>query len=169
MSLSLFEAAKTLKDEYLENCGFDLLQESLLSKIEDISFENRLSGIGYVLRYLIKNEFIEADFDEMFREQTEKILAGLEKRSNDSKSLQNLTKIIYFLSDINRTNKDKRFVDYIHLIFKAIELRLTTEFADFKQSNNKSNKSMILIFFEEYLRLVAYSKIWRNCQLFFIL
>lgn len=38
MSLALFEAARLLKDPYIEEQAFDLLQEALLSKNEDIGF-----------------------------------------------------------------------------------------------------------------------------------
>ena len=58
IALALFEVARYLQDEYIEEQAFDLLQEALVSKTEDISFENGLSGIGYVLLYLIENEWL---------------------------------------------------------------------------------------------------------------
>ena len=66
MSLCLFEVARTLSDEYLEDNAFELLQESLLSKNNDIGFENGLSGIGYVLQYLIDNEYVKKAWSEYF-------------------------------------------------------------------------------------------------------
>ena len=66
MTLSLFEAARYLNDEPLEDHAFELLEETLLVNSEDIGCENGLSGVGYVLLYLIDNEFIDADFDDFF-------------------------------------------------------------------------------------------------------
>ena len=148
MSLCLFEVARTICDEYLEDSAFELLQESLLSNNKDISFENGLSGIGYVLQYLIDNKFIEADFDEMFGEQTEKVLVSLEKPEYSTHILQNSLKIIYFLSDVNRSKNNKRIENQIQSIFNSVEHFLITQFDDFKQPDNKSNKLMVLNFFE---------------------
>lgn len=82
MALALFEVSRYLQDEYIEEQAFDLLQEALLSKSEDISFENGLSGIGYVLIYLLENKFIEGDFEELFESKLEKIFVKLEKIEN---------------------------------------------------------------------------------------
>lgn len=65
MSLALFEVARFLEDEYIEDQALQTLQESLLTKTNDPGFENGLSGIGYVLLYLTKNKLVEADFDEL--------------------------------------------------------------------------------------------------------
>ena len=51
-----------------------ILQQSLIFKDQNYSFENGLSGVGYVLCYLINNRFIEADFDEIFGKQFENII-----------------------------------------------------------------------------------------------
>ena len=45
-ALCLFDVAYKLHDEYLEEQAYELLQEALLSRNEDISFENGLSGMG---------------------------------------------------------------------------------------------------------------------------
>lgn len=71
-SLALFEVSRFLHDEYLEDHAFELMQEALVCKSNDISFENGLSGIGYTLQYLIDNQFIDADFNIFFGDQQEK-------------------------------------------------------------------------------------------------
>ena len=73
ISLVLFEAARLMEDDYLEEHAFELLQESLLYKGEDLSFNNGYSGISFVLHYLIDNNFVEADVDELFGEQELKL------------------------------------------------------------------------------------------------
>lgn len=57
MSLALFEVARFLEDEYIEDQALQTLQESLLTKTNDPGFENGLSGIGYVLLYLTKTNW----------------------------------------------------------------------------------------------------------------
>jgi len=59
LSLCLFEVARLYNEDYLEEQAFELLQEVLLSKTEKIDFEHGLSGIGFVLAYLIDNGFVD--------------------------------------------------------------------------------------------------------------
>ena len=56
ISLALFETAKCLQDTEIEDKAFSLFQESLIRKTNDFGFENGMSGIGYVLIYLITNK-----------------------------------------------------------------------------------------------------------------
>lgn len=46
-SVTLFELSRILKDDYIEEQSLELLQESLLTKDNDIGFENGLSGVGF--------------------------------------------------------------------------------------------------------------------------
>ena len=66
ISLALFETAKCLQDTEIEDKAFSLFQESLIRKTNDYGFENGMSGIGYVLIYLITNKLIDADFEDLF-------------------------------------------------------------------------------------------------------
>lgn len=61
VSLALFEVAHLTKSNYIENHAFELLQESLLYKGNDSSWSDGYTGIGYVLNYLTKNNFVETD------------------------------------------------------------------------------------------------------------
>lgn len=99
LSLCLFEVARLLDDEYIEDHAFELLQEALLSKNEDIGFENGLSGIGHVFRYLIDNNFVHADFEELFGKNELNILNSL--KNLPEKQLKEGTFLTtgYFLSD----------------------------------------------------------------------
>lgn len=158
MSLCLFEVARAMEDEQLEEHAFELVQEALLSKNEDIGFENGLSGVGFVFRYLIDKEFIDADFEEMFGEQTQKILDGLEKRKTEPLQIMNSIKMIYFLSDLNRVKADEKISGAIRSIFEAVELYLSIQFSDFKAINYQNNKQRVLAVFEDYLRLLNYAQ-----------
>nr|WP_320057663.1 lanthionine synthetase LanC family protein [uncultured Bacteroides sp.] len=155
MALALFEAARYLQDEYIEEQAFELLQESLLSKNEDVSFENGLSGIGYVLLYLIENEFIEADFYDLFKEQCEKVIEHFENIDKRPDKLLGGLKIVYFLSAIKKNKyEDLRVNLIIEKIFQGIELYLSIQFFDFKNIHYLNDKTFVLNVFEIYLNLV---------------
>lgn len=100
-SLALFEIARLLQNDYLEEHAFELIQEALIDKKNTSdSFENGLAGIGYVLRYLIDNKFLDTDYKEIFEKEEltmhEKLFA-VEKQSltmgyyfNDAATVQRL-------------------------------------------------------------------------------
>ena len=71
VTIALFEAASLLEDGYLEDQAFSLLQEILLSKLEDISFESGWSGIAFTLIYLVRNNMLEADIHPILDRKTE--------------------------------------------------------------------------------------------------
>lgn len=157
MSLSLFEVARYLNDESIEEHAFELLQESLLSKNDDIGFEYGLSGIGYVLQYLIENEFIDADFDEFFGEQTGKILTGLEKSKQNPSNLLDSIRIVQFLAQVNKKRSDPVMARHIKMLFEAVELYLSIQFFDFTSRHYRGDKMAVLSVFGDYLRLVDFS------------
>lgn len=99
VSLCLFEIAKILDDSYFEEHAFELLKESLLSKNEDIGFENGLSGIGYVLRYLIKHEFIEGEFNDLFGDNMKKIKDRVARLSENERKRGDFLTVGYLLND----------------------------------------------------------------------
>ncbi|MCC8147186.1 MAG: hypothetical protein LIO93_12310, partial [Bacteroidales bacterium] len=96
MSLCLFEAARLFEDDRLEEYAFELIQEAIvLTDLQnDHSFQSGLSGIGFVVLYLLKNGFLEGNFKEFFGTQLEDILSTL----NNEKPLRNYLLSIYFLS-----------------------------------------------------------------------
>lgn len=152
MALALFEAAQYLQDDYIEEQAFDLLQEALISKTEDVGFENGLSGIGYVLLYLMRNDFIDADFQELFGEQHQKILVQTEKlkeRNNAIRLNYYLTKVKPHIPANHKINK------LIKNIFKAIEQDLVSQFSDFGKLDYANNKMVVLSQFECYLKTVC--------------
>jgi len=82
-------------DEYLEDCAFELIQQALLSVNTDASFQNGLSGIGYALLYLINNDFLDADFDELFGKNRGMIANYIEKKIVDGKSSNIFEELMY--------------------------------------------------------------------------
>lgn len=153
MTLSLFEAARYLNDEPLEDHAFELLEETLLVNSEDIGFENGLSGVGYVLLYLIDNEFIDADFDDFFGKQTNKILDRLtENKYNSSFLLQHIT-CVHFLASLKNRYQDNRINEMLELLMEELERLLSFHFFHFKNPNFKTTKWDTLHLFSLYLQL----------------
>lgn len=158
IAFALFEAARYLQDVDLENKAFNLLQESILRSGKNYSFENGLPGIGYILIYLITNKFIDADFEDVFEDQYEEIIKTFENVDKKPDTLLNSIKIIYFMSAVSKIkNKDKRVNVIIEKIFQGIELYLSIQFFDFKNTHYINNKTTVLKIYETYLALIDYS------------
>ena len=155
IALALFEASRYLQDENVENEAFRLLQEALIHKDQDYTFENGWSGIGCVLCYLIENKLIEADFDKIFSEQYEKIIQSLNDIETKPDRLLNIFQVVYFLSMVKQ--KDDRAQKIIKKIFEGLELFLTIQFFDFKDIHYINDKMAVLRIYETYLKLVNYA------------
>lgn len=158
ISLALFEAARYLNDDYIESQAFELLQEALLCKSEDISFENGLSGIGYVLIYLIENKFIDADFWELFAEKHKKIvdkLKILRKRQDENDLLRSFTVICYLdiLNKCGVENENEYLMNY--LSYEVSQL-LVKRFLSIKENRNIYPKIDVLKIFQLYLKVGYY-------------
>lgn len=102
-SLLFFELADFLKDDALENLASDLLMQALLTQTRNISFDKGLSGIGYVLEYLIQNRLVDARFDELFAAQTELVVSELERimKEDLSKCLSQVRTLRFLLGSGN--------------------------------------------------------------------
>lgn len=158
LSLSLFLASEYLEDEHIENIAFRLLQESLIVKNNDLSFENGLSGIGYVLSYLIQNKYLEADFDDIFEAQYETLIKSLENIEKDPLRLVNSLQIIYILANFSKFKKeDNRIPEIIKKIFEGLELFLIIQFQDFEDIHYINRKTDVLNIYKTYLKLISYS------------
>jgi hypothetical protein len=156
LSLSLFVASGYLQDEQVEAKAFDLLQESLVAKQGDMTFENGLAGIGYTLFYLIENKFLEADFDKIFGEQYEEIIRSFSNIEKKPLRLINSLQIIYFLSKAasNIKKDNERLQEIIKRIFEGLELFLIIQFYDFADIRYVNDKTAVLNIYETYLKLV---------------
>jgi hypothetical protein len=105
IALCLFENSRYLADEKIEDKAFELLQESLAishkAKNAGIDFKNGLSGIGFVLLYLIENRFLDADFEELFGKQANQIQLQLKERNTFSEKELGEGNTDYILQDID--------------------------------------------------------------------
>ncbi len=160
MALALFEAARYLQDDYIEEQAFDLLQEALITKTEDISFENGLSGIGYVLLYLIQEQFINGNYEELFGQNHLKIETKLEtvvKQRNLDLATSFLT-TVYYLDRFDKTIKQSK-KRRITRLFKLSSGFLKNNLKEILQGIYTLPKIHIIRLFEIYLRVAD------NCNL----
>ena len=99
MALALFEVGNYLQDEYIYDQAFSLFGEASVTKNEDVSFENGLAGVGYMLLYLIESGFVDADFEELFDENRAKIETGLTATNNiqTNEQLALYIRVVYYL------------------------------------------------------------------------
>lgn len=160
ISLCLFEIARFLQDDYIENHAFELLQQSLLTRSEDIGFENGLSGVGYVLTYLIKNKFIDADFDELFGLQLKKIEKYIEKSDiseiGGEKFIRQNIKIVFFLDLLCSCDSNYHYLARLFPIFSKAVSRLLNKYTSaIDKRQNVALKTEYITFFETYLTATA--------------
>ena len=157
LSLSLFIASEYLQDEHMEDIAHDLLQEALIIRNSDINFENGLAGVGYSLLYLIENNYLEADFDEIYGIQYEAIIENIENIENDPLRLINSLQTVYFLCYAKRIKKDdERITKIIKMIIEGLELFLLVQFHDFYDIRCIFKKTDILNVYKRYLQLIDY-------------
>jgi hypothetical protein len=143
LSLCLFEVARYLENEQMEDTAFELLQESiaLAQKSSKVSFENGLAGIGFVLLYLIENQLIDADFNELFAEQFNKVLFSIE--STEGFSEKHLS-LLYFLEFCYRLQTKSNTQHWRNKIVSDVENNLE------QQLKNKTTNA-----FDCYLKAVS--------------
>jgi len=156
LSLCLFEMARLRNDERLEEHAFELLQESLLTKNNDISFENGLSGIGFVLLYLINHHFIEADFHELFHENLSKITDTL-NCIPEKKQLSNYLNLTLFLSLIPQLQNENTINSFVIDIFTQTESLLLKRFVNWNFKKETIKKEETFNLFENYLKCKSLS------------
>lgn len=94
ISIVLFEIAEYLQNAWIEDHASEILNQSLLASTEKCDLRNGLAGIAFSLRYLINNEFVDADFNELFNVQQRKIeqncLYKLEKKQCEKEAIVSL-------------------------------------------------------------------------------
>jgi len=156
ISLTLFEVSRYFQNEYIEEEAFNLLQEALLSKNEGISFENGLSGIGFVLFYLIENKFINADFSELFGDNLRKITVTLTEwaENNSYANLFNNINIVYLLQAIHEKHKHQNFSSLILTLIGVSTNLMEEKFVKTKNSIVDVSKINILHSFKQYLKII---------------
>lgn len=156
IALALFETAKFLDDEYIEDQAFQTFQESLITQSKDISFENGLSGIGYVLLHLIHHDFLEANFNELFEDKLSLIHKYTDHLCSghiQEKELLNNMGIIYFLDmhyKYTRNDKSCKLKEQLLTECDKILKKLLT----LPDDGKSMSKIDFLLYFEKYINII---------------
>lgn len=95
IALALFKISRFLQDEKVEENAYDMISEVLASTIRNKSFDNGKIGIAWALLYLIKNQYIDADYMEIYGEEHNIILRSMEMEEYNNTS--QLIDALYFL------------------------------------------------------------------------
>ncbi|MFV0507362.1 MAG: hypothetical protein ACK5L5_11795 [Bacteroidales bacterium] len=154
ISLALFETARRLKNKHTEEQASNLLKEALLSKMDDIGFENGLAGIGYLLSYLITHRFIEADFEELFGDKHCKIETGIRALSKQDNTyiLCKYLSIINYMHLLNEKMISADFSFFAEQILERVGELLLMLFN--KTDGNEYSKIDVINLFNSYLKAV---------------
>ena len=157
ISLCIFELAHYLNNETLEEKAFELLQETfaLYSKGEAISFEAGLSGIGFVLIYLIQNQMLDADYEELFGEQNHKIISRLQKQKDYS--IKDLAFVILLELLANSTNDEVINILIDRILTGAGEL-LSEKLKIINSIDSSVIKLKVLNDLDSYLKMLVLTK-----------
>lgn len=155
MSICLFEASRYLNDEYIEDYAFTLLKQSLVNARKDIRFDAGLSGIGYVLAYLIRNKFVDANFNDIFRIQHDIIVNEFLRQDYENMDLKDLIQqwqlIPYFhyvpCEQVSYKIKElqNKCIDKFNIVWKAI-----------REDANSLDKEFIISLWKIYLRVLPF-------------
>lgn len=109
-ALCLFEMARFLNDDYLEEFSSVCLQEALVSKTDRIDFGFGQSGIGYVLLYLIHNQFIRADFHELFGIKQSQIFSVIRLAHDPSLLISLIPFLVAYSKQYPQNNEVKKLI-----------------------------------------------------------
>jgi len=153
-AISIFETARLLKDEYFEEKAFELLQESLLSKNKDVGFENGLPGIGFVLIYLIENEFVDGDFNDLFSSIDDKIRQEIDYViKSEQQKIGSLLPIVTYLEKASDISKGKKYDEQIRVILAAVENELNNWILTRGRCQKSVLKPQYLNLLKNYLKI----------------
>lgn len=122
IALSLFAFARMTGDEQLEERAFCLMQQALVYGGKNINFQVGNPGVGFVLIHLIREHFIEADFDELFGEQHRLIVQTISSDRFEVKNIQECAELLLYLHATGdfQAGKDLQLAEEI-LIYELLE------------------------------------------------
>ena len=130
-SLILFEYSHYFRDVLAEKHAFELLQEVLASSIKSNTFNEGKMGIAWALIYLIKKEYIEADYLELYGHEHKEIIEFIKQLKTDMNNIGSKSDAISFLitsklyiqdfdSEEILFNLIENLCDYLKLIPKSL-------------------------------------------------
>lgn len=156
ISLLFYSYARFSRDEFYKNFAEKLLDE-IFEGVDintPLNIESGLTGIGWGIEYLVSNNFIEGDTDDILQEidyELSKLAKSIPIHISNDDNFYNFG--LYFLSriqlDERRNNKTYNFkLHIIHYLLTNIDSILTKDKIDDTKINNlKPNQINSLIYF----------------------
>lgn len=152
LAVALFEVSRLLRDGYIEDRAFELIQEALLGTPARPDFEHGDAGIGFALVYLLQNGFLEADFEDMFGKRLRRIVSAVERILSEKGSVWHFHPLLFFFSLLDRY---KAFPDIKALMCRldsGLESQLTQRMTGGRSLEFSCGLPETLKVFERYLR-----------------
>jgi hypothetical protein len=142
IALTFFELSRhnsNLSDKLLlEDHAVDLLMESLAYKVDDCEFANGKTGIGFVINYLIKNKYIDADFFEIYGQQHNEILKEIEVLEFDFSKRYYYIDFFIYIHTLSDSINHLDFTKYQNILIN----HLLSTFGVFKTTTELKNSSL---------------------------
>lgn len=155
ISICLFEASRYLNDEYIEDYAFTLLKQSLVNEKKDIRFDAGLSGIGYALAYLIRNEFVDADLHELFQIQNNIIVDEFVQQDYENMDLKDLMQQWQLIPYFHYVPCNEALKKIKELHKKCID-KFNTEWETIRGNMNSVDKELIVSLWKLYLKTLPF-------------
>jgi hypothetical protein len=135
IALTLFELARYLNDDSIENHAFDLLQETLAYNIANNEFQSGKAGIAYVVHYLQKNHFLDADYIDLYGEQHRDIINGILSSKDRGQNPNKYIDDLFFLISLSVFIPPKDYNECLNILSTNI----------FRELNNLHEKASLEI------------------------
>jgi len=150
LSLCLFEMARCLDNESLEEIAFELLKEVLALRHKKRRAKSM--EIGFVLLYLIEYKFIDADFDDLFSEDIERLISGI--RASAPNSMQELV-FIPFLVLFWNLKKENNIYQLASDILYDVSMSLEKLFSKVQNERFIPTSHILINSFRYYLNFAS--------------
>lgn len=158
ISFALMESAQKLNNNYFADMATKLLMQSILTTATEYDLYNGLSGIGYVIKRLERDQLLEIDFNEVFGRQHHHICSSLEQYLNNGipQSIESLLECCYYLN-LFHTKKEQFLKQQIINRSTNLICSQLDSFSSFPSSCT-SNKKEFLQLLQKYVICVYINK-----------
>ncbi len=148
IALTLFELARYLDDDSLENHAFDLLQEVLAQELNNNDFPNGRAGIAYVLHHLINNRYLDADYLELYEEQHECIVKNIVLSQQEERNPYKYLYDLFFVSSLSTVISPKNYTE-------CLDVLLTNIYKELDRLHEKVRLETGILFYDYASKLLS--------------
>ncbi len=114
-ALCLFEYSRLFHYELAEKHAFELLQQILASSLSKNEFGDGKMGIAWSLIYLIKNQFVDAEYLELYGKEHDEIMTYIKHLKTETLNFNTKVDAVYFLTNVGSCLSDSN-IDFIEIL-----------------------------------------------------